>query len=208
VATGVYALPFGTGKLGGGNVYTRDIFSGFKFSGVFQSYSGSPLTITASSCAGGVGGVAPASEGTCYPSLAAGYTGTPRINGHWGQGVTAASVTKQFIDQNAFVTTVSTIAAPEYSNAPRTAPYKIFGPGNYDLDISLRRVFGLGFRGTTLTIQADLYNVTNHTQFGGLGTTYTTPTVVSGVQQPTTLGTVSTQANSPRQAQFSGRISF
>jgi hypothetical protein len=87
-----------------------------------------------------------------------------------------------------------------FSNAARTAPYNLYGPGNYDLDISLRRTFGLGFEGTHLVLQGDLYNLTNHTQFGGITTAFS-PT-------STTFGTVSTQANSSRDAQLTAKIEF
>jgi NAD(P)-dependent dehydrogenase (short-subunit alcohol dehydrogenase family) len=39
------------------------------------------------------------------------------------------------------------------------------GPGNYDIDISLRRSFGLPFESSRLTLEGDLYNLTNHAQF-------------------------------------------
>jgi len=206
VATGVWALPIGSGRLGGGNVYTRNIFSGFKFSGIFQSYSGSPLALTSSSCGanppGLTTGVAPPSEGTCLPSYNPAYTGkTGRLNGAWGQGITAATASaKSFLDPSAFIATVSTAAAPMYSNAARTAPYKINGPGNYQLDIALRRVFGLGFHNAKFTFDAELYNVTNHTQFA----------LASNATQfgNGAYGTVGSQANNQREAQFSGRLEF
>ena len=47
-------------------------------------------------------------------------------------------------------------------------------------------------------LEADLYNVTNHTQFGGIGTVFGSAT----------FGTVSTQANTSRDAQLTARIEF
>jgi hypothetical protein len=47
-------------------------------------------------------------------------------------------------------------------------------------------------------IDAELFNVTNHVQFGGIGLQYG-----SG-----SFGTVSNQANLPRQAQFEAKVSF
>ena len=66
------------------------------------------------------------------------------------------------------------------------------------MDISLRRTFGLGFEGAHVMLEADLYNVTNHTQFGGIGTVFGSAT----------FGTVSTQANTSRDAQLTARIEF
>jgi hypothetical protein len=194
VLTGVYDLPFGKGSLGGGNAFSRALLSNFKFSSIVQMYSGSPLTLTASSCGTN------ASNGTCFPSLNPAFTGgSAKINGDWGHGGNTTTLrTMSFINSAAFITTPSTAAAPLFSNAPRTAPYNLYGPGNYDIDISLRRSFGLHYEGSRLLLQADLYNVTNHTQFGGIGTVFGS----------STFGTVSTQANNPRDAQLTARIEF
>jgi hypothetical protein len=197
VLTGVYDLPFGKGELGGGNPISRALLSNFKFSSIVQMFSGSPLAITASSC----GTNAAAATGTsCLPSLNPAFTGSSaKINGDWGHGGNTTTLkTMSFINPAAFITTPSTAAAPLFSNAPRTAPYNLYGPGNYDIDISLRRSFGLHFEGSHLLLQADLYNVTNHTQFGGIGTVFGS----------STFGTVSTQANNSRDAQLTARIEF
>jgi Carboxypeptidase regulatory-like domain len=194
VLTGVYDLPFGKGALGGGNAFSRALLSNFKFSSIIQMYSGSPLAITASSCGTN------ASNGTCLPSLNPAFTGSSaKMNGDWGHGGNTTSLkTMQFINPAAFITTNSTAAAPLFSNAPRTAPYNLYGPGNYDIDISIRRSFGLHFEGSHLLLQGDLYNLTNHTQFGGIGTVFGS----------STFGTVSTQANNSRDAQLTARFEF
>jgi hypothetical protein len=194
VLTGVYDLPFGKGALGGGNAFSRALLSNFKFSSIIQMFSGSPLALTASSCGTN------ASNGTCLPSLNPAFTGgSAKINGDWGHGGNTTTLkTMSFINSAAFMTTPSTAAVPLFSNAPRTAPYNLYGPGNYDIDISLRRSFGLHFEGSHLLLQADLYNLTNHTQFGGIGTVFGS----------STFGTVSTQANNPRDAQLTARFEF
>ena len=193
VLSGVYDLPFGKDHLGGGNTFSRTLLSNFKLSSIIQMYSGSPLAITASSCGTN------AANGTCLPSLAPGFTGPIKLNGDWGHGGNASTLkTMQFINPAAFVTTNSTAAAPLFSNAPRTAPFHLYGPGNYDIDLSIRRSFPLHFEGSHLLLQADLYNVTNHTQFGGIGTVFGS----------STFGTVSTQANNSRDAQLTARFEF
>jgi hypothetical protein len=98
-------------------------------------------------------------------------------------------------------TLLNTAYAPAYTfgNAPRTSPYGLTGPGNFDLDISLRRTFNLHLgENTRLSLQADLYNVTNYVFFGGIGTTVGS----------STFGTVSSQVNNARAGQLSGRIEF
>jgi hypothetical protein len=195
VLTGVYDLPFGKGGLGGGNAWSRALLSNYKFSSIIQMYSGSPLALTASSCGTN------AAIGTCLPSPALGFTGSAKLNGDWGHGGNTTNLkTRQFINPAAFMTTPSTAAAPLFSDLPRTAPYNLYGPGNYDVDISIRRTFGLGVEGVHVMLEGDLYNLTNHTQFGGIGTVYS-PT-------STTFGTVSTQANTSRDAQLAARIEF
>jgi len=49
-----------------------------------------------------------------------------------------------------------------------------------------------------LSLQIDAYSLTNHVEFGGIGTKLGS----SG------FGSVSSQANAPRQLQLSARISF
>jgi len=49
-----------------------------------------------------------------------------------------------------------------------------------------------------LTMTGDLYNLTNHTQFGGINTSYGNAS----------FGTVSSQANQSRDAQLSARFEF
>ena len=132
------------------------------------------------------------------PTLTPGYVGTARINGtKWGQGVTRTTYNSiSYIDTNAFMTTPAYV----FGNAPRTAPYNLYGPGNYNLDLSLRRSFGLHVtESAKLNLQADLYNVTNHTQFS----------VASSVFGNASFGQVSGgQANTRRSAQLSARIEF
>jgi hypothetical protein len=199
VVTGVWDMPFGRTVLAE-NAVERAILGGFRFSTIYQAYSGSPLAITAASCA-----TNPA-QSTCMPSLSPAFSGPARINGKWGQGVTAANFSaapaagqvngpNNFIDKNAFVTN----NAYQFGNAPRTAAWNIYGPGNYQLDISLRRSFGLRFRESAkLSFQADMYNVTNHTQFS----------VASAVWGNASFGQVGGQANLPRQVQLTGRFDF
>jgi hypothetical protein len=201
VVTGVYDLPFGKGHLGGSNLVTRSLLSNFKVSGIVQMYSGSPLAITESSSTTCTA-TNPAT-GTCMPNYAPGLPPnyTAKLNGDFGHGVTAATASsRQFINPNVFahVSTVSIAAAPLFGNLVRTAPYGLYGPGNYDLDLSIRRTFGLGFEGAHLMLEADLYNITNHTQFGGIGTAFGS----------TTFGTVSTQANTSRDAQLTAKVEF
>ncbi len=192
VVTGVWDLPIGRSVLGN-TAWERAVFGGFKFSEVFQAFSGSPLPITGSTC-----NTNPA-QSTCMPSYNPAFAGSARINGKWGQGVTRSTYNSP---ANTYINSSAFVYAPAYTfgNLPRTAPYNIYGPGNYNLDISLRRSFALHFwESARFNLQGDLYNVTNHTQF----------TVASPVFGNSSFGQVSgTQANGRRAAQLSARLEF
>ncbi|HTV08073.1 MAG TPA: carboxypeptidase-like regulatory domain-containing protein [Candidatus Aquilonibacter sp.] len=189
VLTGVYDLPFGR-TLAAGSEWERAVLGGFRFSEAFQAFSGSPLYITAASC-----GTNPAAA-ICYPTYNPTYPqwGTARINGKWGQGSTATN-SKSYIDSTAFIQTPAYI----FGNLSRTAPYDLFGPGNYQLDVSLIRSFPLHFENAHLDFRVDVTNLTNHTFFAVAGTTYGN----------SNFGTVTTSSNyNRRAAQLSARLSF
>lgn len=192
VATGVWNWPLGSSVLGG-NHWDRAVLGGFSFSGVFQKYSGSPLSITSSSCQNN-----PSQPGNyCPAALAPGFSGSARQNGTWGKGITSATYNKvSYINASAFAT------APDYTfgNAPRTAAYNLYGPGNYQLDLAALRSFPLHISETTrLNFRVEWYNVTNHTQFA----------VASQAVGNSTFGTVTQSGTLNRKAaQLSARIEF
>lgn len=193
VTTAVWKWPFGKSVLADNSV-ERAIMGGFSFSGIFQAYSGSPRMITMSSCNSNP---ATPNSGFCPPSYNPNFTGKARINGKWGKGVTLANYNStSFIDSTAFVKT------PDYyiGNVPRTAPYNIYGPGNYQLDLGLNRNFPLHLsEASRLEFRAEWYNVTNHTLFG----------VASTAWGNSNFGKVANNSSANRKAaQFSARISF
>jgi hypothetical protein len=190
VVTGVWDLPIGV-RILNGNFYERAILGGFKFSEVLQSFSGSPLPVTGNSC-----GTNPA-QITCMPTFNPAFSGPARINGKWGQGITAANTSAiSYIDQNAFLST----AAYQFGNTPRTAPYHLYGPGNYQLDIALVRAFPLHLTDASkFSFRAEMYNVTNHTWWA----------VSSLAAGNASFGQVTTNGNYARRAiQLSGRLEF
>ena len=64
------------------------------------------------------------------------------------------------------VTGILSSYAYQFSDAPRTAPYNLYGPGNYQLDLALVRSFPLHItEASKLNFRAEWYNVTNHTLF-------------------------------------------
>ena len=87
-----------------------------------------------------------------------------------------------------------------FGNSPRTAPYNISGPGNYQLDLALVRSFPLHItESSKLDFRAEWYNVTNHTLFG----------VASTAVGNANFGEVTQSSVANRKAaQFSARIEF
>jgi hypothetical protein len=214
VFTGVENLPFGSGRMGGGHEWSRAVFGGFKFSQILQMASGSPLAIIASA-----GQTNPAVS-TVEPTLNPAFTGSARQNGRWGHGNTYGNAVSYIVPSVCSTTTaptgpfispvapsgqttcLNTAYAPSYTfgNAPRTQAYPgLTGPGFFDLDLSLRRTFNLHLsERSRLSVQADLYNVSNYVQFGGIGVTVGS----SSFGQP------SSQLNNARAGQLSARLEF
>ena len=214
VVTGVYALPFGK-TIAATHAWERAVFGGYKVSEIFQAFSGSPLAVTASTCQ-----TNPALS-TCVPTLNPGFSGPAFIGGKWGAGAVAPTSTgpaaKSFIVPSTNTGTgascvisgpfvdaacVNTAFAPAYTfpNANRTAPYDLFGPGNYQLDMAVVRSFPLHFSETArFNFRAEMYNLTNKTFFS----------VVSTQVGNSAFGTVTPSTSyNRRAAQFSARIEF
>lgn len=201
----VYDIPAGKGHIvGWSNPVLNQIVGHWRLSGLATFASGSPLAITTAGCN--------TMGGTCMPNLNPNYTGNLKPNGKYGSGMTWSNAsTRQFIDPSAFVTPTSYT----YGNAPRTAPLGLYGPGNWDVDMSLRRSFKV-YREAEIVVQADLFNVFNTVIFGGLNTTLTAGTATQGntpviTYAPSTtaaFGTFSKQANQTRDAQLAMHINF
>jgi hypothetical protein len=156
------------------------------------------------------------------PIINPGFNGPVRVNGKWGAGTLGTSTipgTKTAIVNPSYIapsagTTVATATGPfmnpvstvlssyNYllSDAPRTAPYGLYGPGNYQLDIAMIRSFPLHITETTkLDFRAEWYNVTNHTFFGVANTA-----VGNSLFGQATSSTIANR----KAAQFSARIEF
>jgi hypothetical protein len=213
VATAVWDWPLGKTILNTSG-YERAIFGGFKFSGVYQQFSGSPLAITEATAQ-----TNPAQSGA--PAvLNPNFSGSARQNGRWGKGATYSNITSptplSWIVPTAgtvggtpaptgpFIDT--TLAANKsaysylFSDGPRTAPYNLVGPGTYQLDLAMVRSFPLHLTASSkLNFRAEWYNVTNHTFWS----------VADTKIDDANFGTVTPSgSNNRKAAQFSGRIEF
>jgi hypothetical protein len=194
-AEGVYVLPY-TAK-SAGPAALKAAFADWKVAGIYSYSTGTPFAITLNSCS------TLTYQGTCEPNLTPGYSGNGRVNGKWGQGVTATNAGINFIDTAAFSTPMN----QSFGNAPRTAPFNLRGPSMWDIDMSLKREVPIHDR-IKLVLDFSSYNLTNSTVFSIGNTTVSATTPGQPVNSSSALGRVTGQANSPRDIQVAARINF
>ncbi|MGA2807855.1 MAG: TonB-dependent receptor [Terracidiphilus sp.] len=200
--TSTYDLPFGKGHIGDGNAIVRSLAGGWRLSGIFTYVGGNPLALTSSTCTGVVG------QGQCMPVYNTAFTGSPRQNGGWGHGATRDTLGQiQYVNPSAFVQTGTLVNPYVLGNVARTAPMGLRGPGNYNIDGSLRRTFDLWNReNVKFVLEANAFNAVNHVWFGSTSSNATGS--INQVVGNASFGTVVGQANNPRQWQFAGHINF
>jgi hypothetical protein len=208
VLTTVWDWPLGKTVLNSQQL-ERAIFGGFKFSGIYQQYTGSPLAITENT--GPTNQAQSGSPAYMNPN----FVGqSARQNGRWGKGATTSNYTTISYIVPPGGTTVANATGPFlntgtsaiktsmgylFGDAPRTAPYNLTGPGNFELDLGMVRSFPLHFKDSKLNFRAEWYNVTNHTLFA----VASTAVGASNFGQVTSASTANRKA-----AQFSARIEF
>jgi hypothetical protein len=212
----VYALPFGRGGIGADNLLVRWLAGGWQISGIYQFSSGTPLQLTWSGCSGTN---CPA-QGQNMPDLASGYAGNSRIIGKYGtspNGTTACNLgiapiggkctAIQYVDpagyqapQDVGTTTPTHVAQYLIGNAPRTAPYGVRNPNNWDLDTGIRRSFPLHLENAEFVFEADCLNTWNNVVFSGPNGAWSSGS--------TSFGAITGISNNPRDWQFAGHINF
>lgn len=202
-AYGVWDMPFGRNKGSGAMWLVNQAIRGWAFSGTYSYHSGTPLAITGASCA-------VIGQGTCMPSYNTAYKGNPRIHGKWGKGITTATAgTTPYIDASAFTVVNTTY---QLGNIPRTGAYNLFGPSAFNIDSSLRRTFKVTER-VNFIFDAEVFNLTNTPEFKISSLSVKAGAAVPGqnsigTNSGSSFATLGSQANSPRDWQFAGRITF
>jgi hypothetical protein len=170
VATYTYRLPFFRSQ----NGFLGETLGGWEISGITRAQSGQALTITNDQLVGDLNFRRRASVGSGALSDVSGCL---------------AGKLCWFNPTTAFTLAPSTSAG--------TAPVgNVLGPAFYNWDMSLRKNFRLPKEGTSLSLQADAFNVFNRTNWQNPGTN------VNGG-----LGVI-TASNPPRQLQFGARFGF
>jgi hypothetical protein len=223
---GVYKLPFGKDGIGAGSHLVRVFAGSWQVSEIFQYASGLPLPIVGTAAATSQS----PGQGTYMPDFNPNFHGSPRINGKWGQGVTAATlgtlpylqgyIPNTIAGNGTASNTGATAAANAVAcgasvgpfcnaqnnnigNLTRTAPYGIRGPNVYRLTMSASRTFDI-VGSLKFVFRVDCANVTNHTTFGNNAQNNQIGVNVNSA----TFGTLGFASADARAFQFSGRLNF
>jgi hypothetical protein len=223
---GVYNLPFGKGGIGADHFAVRAIAGGWQVSEIYQYTSGLPLPIvgTAASTAQNTG------QGTYMPDYNPNFSGSPRINGKWGQGTTAANLgtipyVQGYINSTtaglgttsntgtagnvACATSVGPFCNTQNNtigNLTRVAPYQLRGQNVYRLTMAVSRTFDI-YKDLKFVFRVDCQNVTNHTTFGNNYQNISGGYFNNNIN-PSNFGTVGGASADARAFQLSGRINF
>lgn len=218
---GVYQLPFGKGHIGGNSGLVSWLAGGWQLSGIYSYNHGTPIFVNWSGCSGSTY----PGQGQCMPDIATTFHGTARTNGSYGSGPNgyqAANLgTIRYLDPAAFdtpqdVSPTGTVPGSSkhvaqylIGNAPTAAPYNLWNPNSWNLDMGLHRTFPLHWENAQFVFEADCVNALNHVVFRGPNTSWGISKVVNGVPvYASSFGTISGVANSPRDWQFAGHINF
>lgn len=179
VVSGVYELPFGSGRRWLQSGLLSQFLGGWTVTPVFQTQTGQPLTATLSGNFSNTGGAA-----SDRPDV----TGDPNAN--------APRTPQQWFDTSVFVLRPASGQAGATYAFGNAGVGTIRGPGLTLFDASLVRTIRLKER-VQLQIRVEMFNVFNQTNFG-------LPALVANTS---TFGRITT-ARDPRLTQFSAKVSF
>jgi hypothetical protein len=209
---GVWSLPFGKDHLGGANMWTRALVSGWQISGIYTYASGTPAVIISGGCTTPL-------LGQCMPDTNPNFIGNARINGGWGKTPTGGRLAANlgqcnvgqkctavsYFDTNAFkapanISPANITGNPInlIGNAPRTGAWGLINPATWNIDTSVRRSFPLPREGMALAVQVDSFNLLNHTIFNA-------PNATWGASN---FGTIPSVRNSARAFELAGHFIF
>jgi hypothetical protein len=174
----VFDLPFGRGRrFNIGNPIANGFLGGWELSGITSMISGLPLTIGTTGDIAGVGTGNQRGNATGVKPRKL----DPRSNGLLGFDTTAYSVP----------------AIGTFGNLARNTQ-RGFGLNNWDMGINKNFAISRIGEAGRLQIRAEFFNIWNHTQFSGVGTS---------VNQPASFGIV-TSTLPPRVLQLAAKLYF
>jgi hypothetical protein len=187
-------IPIGPGHrvFGWNNGFNRQVFGGWQASGIVSRQSGQPFTVY---------------------DTAADFSGFNQLADR-PDVVGTGKLQTNYSNPDAAFTTSYFSAVPPTGRVGTSGRNSYYGPGLFNWDATVLKSFALWGERTKLTFRADLFNMTNHTNFANpghnLGSTSTfgkiTSTVGSAVA--TSVGTTAGAVGGPRQIQLALRLTF
>jgi hypothetical protein len=169
---------------GSSNAIVNGVLGGWQVNGMYRWDTGIPILLNLSS------GQSVPTYGAQRPNL----TGVPiQVSSDFGTSQ------QYFVNPGPGGSNLAVTPAPfTDGNSPRVMP-NLRRPGTNNLSASLFKEFPLGFReGARLQVRAEAFNAVNHVQFCGPATT-----IGSG-----NFGSITCQANAPRQMQLGMKLYF
>jgi hypothetical protein len=216
----LYESPFGAGKpFALSNRFARDVLGGWNTGATFIANSGFPFVLSGANTGAITGGVnkIPGVALQVPSNLQRWYDGKTTVTLPCGLKMTPAKNT--FLKYNACAFQGEVLTTPNGSTVPNEywvgasnqTDGDFRGPGRFNIDLQLRRVFPVRER-IRLEVSADATNILNHTEYsgnfnGGLGSTVLSgPT--TGYGTSTTFGTLPVTTFEPRQVTMHARVIF
>ena len=190
----VYQLPYGRGRTWGGsaNGVVNGILGGWQISGNYRWDTGQPLLL----------GTGATNTVPTWGVSRANLDGSLQRSSSWKD---AANGTGNYFTNAALV--ISRPAPFFPGNAPRVLP-NVRAPGTNNLALAVFKDFPLSFReGMSLQLRAETFNTFNHVQFcaPNMGLSWDSANFFSTSGN---FGTITCQANAPRQMQLGLKFNF
>ena len=181
--TSVYELPFGRSKrfLANVNPVINQLVGGWQFNAIQTYESGAPISIAG-------GGNIPLFGGGNRPNWISNKVRSDVAMSNFDPAKDL------YLNINAF----SQPATYTFGNAPKRLP-NVRRPAFYNEDFSAFKRFSLGAESRYLEFRGELFNVFNRVVFGG---------PAANINNPSTFGTIGSQANTPRVIQFALKLLF
>jgi hypothetical protein len=177
----IYELPFGKGKMFGGNAsgWLDQIIGGWTFTGIYTYRSGLPFSTNTGSY--------PVGYLVDSPAVFSGNAGI--LSGN----IRDVGENVQFFNDFA----LSSFRNPEPGQTGNRNNLR--GPSFWNADLALLKNFKMPWEGHRLQLRIEAYNAFNHHVFG---------LPAANINDSTTFGRITTSASTPRELQFAARYDF
>ncbi|HKQ79254.1 MAG TPA: carboxypeptidase regulatory-like domain-containing protein [Blastocatellia bacterium] len=203
-ANGVYDLPFGKGRFSAGK-YLNKVIGGWHVSGIYQAFSGAPLTVVQGTQVYGAGLIFGASTGAIPTgrldidnSVKSGVSGSGGV-GASGNPATKGTGLNLFSDPEKVSKSFRSIQLAADGRQGRGA---LRGPSRWQFDLSVGKTTTI-YERIKFGLQFDFFNVFNKVNFAD-------PTL--DLRNPATFGVITTQLIAsglrPRAIQIGARLEF